>query len=82
MEKVLIAVAGIPQQKKLREAMENYYGEVIDFEPGVKFEASKIYRRKDGAYYQATVTNESGEGIEFRKLGDTEILESRKASTR
>ena len=76
MEKVLIA-GGYPTPEKLREAMENYYGEVIDFEPGVKFEAAKIYRRKDGAYYQATVTNESGEGIEFRKLGDTRKFLSR-----
>ena len=76
MEKVLIA-GGYPTTEKLREAMENYYGEVIDFEPGVKFEAAKVYRRKDGAYYQATVTNESGEGIEFRKLGDTRKFLSR-----
>ena len=30
MEKVLIA-GGYPTPEKLREAMENYYGEVIDF---------------------------------------------------
>ena len=62
---------GYPEEGKLREAMEDYYGEIIDFEPGIKFETGKIYRRADGSYYQAMRTNDDGEGIDFRKLGDT-----------
>ena len=70
MDSFLVA-GGYPKEDQLREAMENYYGEIIDFETGTEFEAGKIYRRSDGSFYQAIRTNDQGEGIEFRKLGET-----------
>jgi hypothetical protein len=76
MDEFLIQ-GGYSDPIRLRHELEDYYGEVIDHEPGTRFETGKVYRRTDGTFYQAMVTNDKGEGIEFRKLGETKQFLSR-----
>lgn len=68
---------GYPEASKLRREVENFYGEVIDYQPGIQFVAGKVYRRKDGSFYQAQFDGDLSNGSEFRKLGETKRFLSR-----
>ncbi len=66
-----LAPNGYPDEAALRHAMENYYGVITDYEPGVQFEIGKVYRHRDGTYYQASPPRSGEEKPQFRKLGDS-----------
>lgn len=61
---------GYPDQKHLHDAMEDYYGSIIDYQSGTQFEAGRVYRHQDGSYYQAGPTASGNSKIRFRKLGE------------
>ena len=66
-----LAPNGYSEESHLRRAMEDYYGVIGDYEPGIAFEVGKVYRHRDGTYYQVRPPRSGEEKRRFRKLGDT-----------
>ena len=62
---------GYPSEELLRQAMEDFYGPIKDYEPGVEFKIGGVYRRKDGSFYQAGPPEAGQDKLRFRKLGDS-----------
>lgn len=61
---------GYPDRESLHQAMEDYYGEIVSYQPGVRFEVGKVYRHDDGTYYQAGPPSSGETKPQFRTLGD------------
>jgi hypothetical protein len=66
-----LAVNGYPGEELLRQAMEDYYGPIEDYAPGIEFQVGRVYRRKDGSFYQAGPPDSGQDKLRFRKLGDS-----------
>ena len=77
MEDVLVP-RGYSDREQLHRAMENYYGVIVDYQPSTEFELGKVYRHRDGTYYQATPNLPDETKLQFRKLGDSSLYLSNK----
>ena len=62
---------GYPNREQLHQAMEDYYGAVTDYQPGLQFEVGKVYRRDDGTYYQVQPPKPNTTELRFRNLGNS-----------
>lgn len=80
MEQVLTR-NGYPNAAKLHQAMQDYYGRIADYAPGLRIDAGRVYRNQ-GSYFQARVGNAGkapAEGdAQWRKLGETDAFVSSK----
>jgi hypothetical protein len=78
MEQVLIR-NGYPTAAKLHQAMEDYYGRIADYAPGLRIEVGRVYRQQ-GSYFQAQEDNPdhapAAGDSHWRKLGDTDSFVS------
>ena len=63
--------SGYSDREQLRQVMEDYYGPIEKEHSKTVFEVGKVYRRRDGNYYQVQ-SIQSGKPI-FRKLGDIRL---------
>ncbi len=61
---------GYLDREQLHQAMEDYYGEITDYQAGIEFEVGLVYRHDDGTYYQAGPAKSGETKLRFRKLGD------------
>ncbi|TWT95487.1 Metalloprotease StcE precursor [Neorhodopirellula pilleata] len=71
MDAVLVP-GGYPDAQQLHQAMEDYYGPILDHQPGIEFQVASVYRHRDGTYYQAIPPQPGETKIGFRKLGDSD----------
>lgn len=80
MEQVLTR-NGHPNASKLHQAMQDYYGRIVDYAPRLRIDAGRVYRNQ-GAYFQARVDNPdmapAEGGPNWRKLGETASFLSEK----
>lgn len=74
----ILVPGGYPDQETLRQAMEDYYGVIADYQPGVQFEVGRVYRHQDGSYYQVGPPQSGETTPRFRKLGETSRYLSKK----